>query len=295
MVSFSGLAIALSFLFGCIFLGIVAEVYYLLWYKKRISNRHHQNKEIMDNISNEISYLFCWKRPNSINSSNSSTQELTASGRKNNNHDVEESENDLELGGGLKAHQFGEESVESELMKLHNLCGGGPPRFLFTIKEETKEDLESEDGKSRASRKGSRTRSLSDILISIDTPFLTPLASPPLKPTHQSLDIYNPLFETSALLAEAELSKLRSSPPPKFKFLRDAEEKLIRRLVEEAERKAALKAASEEKKVEGSFIAFISKSKEREANQPHYTNGLNHTPAQVLPLATSPSSTTFPV
>jgi hypothetical protein len=45
---------------------------------------------------------------------------------------------DLELGFSkdflLKA--FGEEGVESEFMRLHNLVGH--PRFLFTIKEETK-------------------------------------------------------------------------------------------------------------------------------------------------------------
>ena len=47
---------------------------------------------------------------------------------------------------------FGEESIDLELMRLHNLCG--PPRFLFTINEETSLDMESEG------RKGSRTVSL---------------------------------------------------------------------------------------------------------------------------------------
>lgn len=39
--------------------------------------------------------------------------------------------------------------------------------FFFTINGETKQDLESIDGRSR---KGSRTRSLSDFLVSIETP-----------------------------------------------------------------------------------------------------------------------------
>ncbi|KAJ1404099.1 hypothetical protein SESBI_26836 [Sesbania bispinosa] len=58
-------------------------------------------------------------------------------------------------------------------MRLHNLVG--PPRFLFMIKEETKEDLESKDGKSRGyrSRKGSRPRSLSDLILAIETPFVS--------------------------------------------------------------------------------------------------------------------------
>ncbi|OWM85577.1 hypothetical protein CDL15_Pgr029000 [Punica granatum] len=61
-------------------------------------------------------------------------------------------------------------------MRLHNLSS--PPRFLFTIQEETRKDLESDDGRSR---KGSRAQSLSDLIMSLDTPSLTPLPSPPLK------------------------------------------------------------------------------------------------------------------
>ncbi|RZC76013.1 hypothetical protein C5167_000150 [Papaver somniferum] len=44
---------------------------------------------------------------------------------------------------------------------------------------------------------------------------------------------FNPLFESST---DVEISKIKSSPPPKFKFLKDAEEKLYRKsLVEEEE------------------------------------------------------------
>ncbi|KAL0436558.1 UNVERIFIED_CONTAM: hypothetical protein Sradi_0363700 [Sesamum radiatum] len=115
---------------------------------------------------------------------------------------------DLELKG------YGEQGVETELMRMHNLCG--PPRFLFTIKEENKEDLESEDGKSR---KGSRTKSLSDLVFPVDgTPFLTPLSSPTVKASNLWI-----LMVT-------------------FKFLKAAEDKLIRRLLmEEAERKRGVK------------------------------------------------------
>lgn len=309
MGSFSGLGIGLSFVFGCILLGLVAELYYLLWWKKRINSR-----EIEDHFTNyaaEISYLCCWKKSNSIDSSRNSTQELTSSVR---NSEVNGHENDLEVGGNgkdgnMQFKGFDEESVESELMRLHNLCG--PPRFLFTIKEETKEDLESDDGKSRGdrSRKGSRTRSLSDIIIAVDTPFLTPLPSPPLKTpsldSYSSIHGFNPLFES---ITEAELNKLRSSPPPRFKFLRDAEEKLIRRLVEEAEKRAlrnggcvrdcviqpSPKGTVITEEIDGSFIALIGKGKERELHQQQQQqqqpSHCHSTPSQVLPLPSSPST-----
>ncbi|XP_073291733.1 uncharacterized protein [Primulina huaijiensis] len=224
MGSFSGLGIGLSFVCGLVLVGLVAELYYLLCWKKSVAN--NSNREIED-----FSFIFCWKRPNSFNSSNSSL-ELTNSVRNQ-----QEQEQDLELGSdkdlGLK--NYGEEGEATELMRVYNLCG--PPRFLFTIKEENKEDLESEDGKSKgekSSRKGSRTRSLSDLVFIDGTPFLTPLSSPTVK-NLKSLDSYsnlgfNPLFES---LTEAEINRLRSSPPPKFKFLKDAEDKFIKRLLME--------------------------------------------------------------
>ncbi|XP_034688970.1 uncharacterized protein LOC117916873 [Vitis riparia] len=308
MASFSGLGICLSLVFGCLLLALVAELYYLLWWKKRITNREIEYD--YSNYAKELFYIFCWKRPAPLSSS--STQQLSVRDPVPNGDD----EQDPELGSGkdLLLKAFGEEGVESELMRLHNLAG--PPRFLFTIKEETKEDLESDDGKSKGdrSRTASRTRSLSDVLVAIDTPFLTPLASPPLKsPTFNPLDCYsqhgfNPLFESSA---ESELKRLRSSPPPKFKFLRDAEEKLYRRLMEEAEKSgiknggfvqdSGVKAPTniissmtpEER--DGSFIRIIvGKNKERELHQErelhHHLPQYHSTPSQVLPLDSSPST-----
>ncbi|CAI0474914.1 unnamed protein product [Linum tenue] len=192
-------------------------------------------------------------------------------------------------------------------MRLHNLAG--PPRFLFTINEESKEDLESEDGKSRlGSRQGSRTKSLSDILLAVDTatPLFTPLESPrysnPLESYHRQG--FNPLFESSA---EAELNRLRSSPPPKFKFLRDAEEKLLRRLLEEAQRRGVgsdgeskgsvlgleegkpLYPAMAAEVMGGSFLGFLY-AKNREVRV-HRLPPLSSTSSQVIPLASSPTST----
>ncbi|KAK9279975.1 hypothetical protein L1049_013659 [Liquidambar formosana] len=300
MASFSGLGICLSLVFGCLLLALVAELYYLLWWKRRITNR-----EIEVNHSNhakELLYLLCWKKPSSLCSN--TTQELRVRDPDANAH-----EPDLELGSSkdLLLKSYGEESVESELMRLHNLSG--PPRFLFTIKEETREDLESDDGKSRGdrSRKGSRTRSLSDLMVTIETPFLTPLPSPPIKsPPLNPLDSYNlhgfnPLFESSA---EAELKKLRSSPPPKFKFMRDAEEKLFRKLMEEAERRVPKNSAhvqdcgvkgppnssmvTAEERCGSSFAFVAGKNKERGVNH-HLPQSLSSS-SQVLPLASSPTT-----
>ncbi|XP_070044254.1 uncharacterized protein [Nicotiana tomentosiformis] len=287
MASFSGLGIGLSFVFGCILMGLVAELYYLLWVKKRIPKSESEDEySSSSSYGTELFHLLCWKKPNSVNVS---SQELNSTLR---NPEMNGQDQDLELGNSkdLLLKGYGEDSVESELMRLHNLCG--PPRFLFTIKEETKEDLESEDGKSRGdrSRTCSRTRSLSDLI-------LTPLSSPPIK--GHNLDSYNcqgfnPLFESST---ESELNRLRSSPPPKFKFLRDAEEKLIRRLIEEAEKRGLKNEvsfqdsainkpfANEEK---GSFISFLGKSKLREPLQQLQVH--NSTSVKVIPLASSPST-----
>ena len=272
MACFSGLGIGLSFVFGCILLGLVGELYYLLWWKKKFSStsRGIEDHHHFPNYVKFVPNLFCWKKPNST----SKTQHVTDPEANGSDPDPDP---DPELGSAkedLLCKGYGEEGVESELMRLHNLCG--PPRFLFTISEETKEDLESDDGRSR---KGSRTRSLSDFLL-VETPILTPLASPTIK-ANPNLESYshrgfNPLFES---FTEAEINRLRSSPPPKFKFLRDAEEKLMRRWMEEREER------------EEAFIRIIvGKNKEREAHH-HQRQQQQHssTASQVLPLASSPS------
>ncbi|XP_074357159.1 uncharacterized protein LOC141696909 [Apium graveolens] len=223
--------------------GFIGELYYVFWWKKRFRNRENQDPS---HPTTEPSYLFCWKSPIGSNRK----QELP----------IKRPTNGPDQDFQVLRNYNGEEGIESELMRLHNLCG--PPRFLFTIKEETKEDLESEDGRSRGeisfSRKGSRSKSLGELLACVDTPYLTPLASPSLK--SQSLECYNhqgfnPLFESST---DTEINKLRFSPPPKFKFLRDAEEKLMKKLMEAAERKCIYKI--EEKDV--SIVSVLSETKQ---------------------------------
>lgn len=289
MKSLSSLGIGLSLVFGCLLLALVAELYYLLWWKKRISNR-----DIEDDYSSsprELFYLLCWKKPSSLSSSALNPHTSDAQGHESDDPIHLHSNNDMDF----VFKPFGEDSVESEIMRLHNLSG--PPRFLFTIKEETKEDLESEDGKSIKSKIGSRGRSLSDILLSVETPFLTPLSSPPfLTPPLTPMDCYrqngfNPLFESST---ESDLNRLMSSPPPKLKFLKDAEEKLYRkRLMEGAMNDDRNGGVAEDVTVkshptsskapdegDGSFITIlIGKNKEKEYHA---------SSSQVLPLPSSP-------
>ncbi|CAJ1955746.1 unnamed protein product [Sphenostylis stenocarpa] len=294
-MSFGGLSVALSLVFGCLLLALCAQLYYFLWWKKR---RAQMDIE-MDhgNYAKGVFYWGCWKTPCSMHGAN-------AGGVVS--RDIENTIHESEMELDLLHKSFGEEGVESELMRLHNLAG--PPRFLFPIKEETKEDLESEDGKSRGDRsgKGSRTRSLSDLMLTIDTPFLTPVPSSPLKcplaldPLHSyKHQGFNPLFESSA---ELDYNRFRSSPPPKFKFMRDAEEKLQRRLMEEARRKAtenvqecgvkdSLNETTGTDFSDGSFLRFIQNKDTTERKQlqqclPQFPSGSS----QILPLASSPTT-----
>lgn len=261
MRSLSGVGLGLSLVFGCLFLALLAELYYLLWWKKRINNR-----EIEDDYTTSLLYMFCFRKPSSLSST-----ALTPQAHIHLHH----SNKDLLL------KPFGEENGETELIGL-----SGPPRFLFTIKEETTEDLESEDGISK-SGKGSRSKSLSDFL-SMETPFLTPLCSPPfytppLTPHDNHGFSFNPLFES---VSDAEFNKMRLSPPPKFKFLKDAEEKLYRRRLIEENKKRDQKNNDED----GSFITIIiGKSTERERHNNQFLPQHHSSSSQVLPLASSPS------
>ena len=231
MKTISGLGIGLSLVFGLLLLALVAEIFYLLRWKKIISQESQEQEEQQAGYAKELIQLLCFKNHQPLHANNGGREaEISRT-------------QDIEL--GLMKHLSGgggELGFEAELMKLHN------QRFLFTIIEETKADLESDDEKSR---------SLSDLPVGVNdctTPGFTPLASP-CAPKSSPLESYshhgfNPLFETEG---ELEFNKFfsssSSSPPPKFKFLRDAEEKLRRRMVEEARKR---------EETEGSFLKFLN-------------------------------------
>ncbi|KAL4575102.1 hypothetical protein LXL04_021943 [Taraxacum kok-saghyz] len=205
----SSVGLGLSLVFGCLLLALFAELYYLLWWKKKATNREMIH-ESYSSPAREFFYMFCWKKPSSL-TSNSLTTDTQV-------HEPQSSSSHIWLRAFREEHD-----VDSDITSFQNLSV--PPRFLFTIKEETIEDLESES----MSKRGSR-RSLSDV-VSLETPFFTPLASPPyvtppVTPGDYSYRAFSPLFETSS---DSEFNRIWASPPPKFKFLRDAEDKLQRR------------------------------------------------------------------
>ncbi|CAI0411386.1 unnamed protein product [Linum tenue] len=247
----------------------------------------------------ELFYMFCLKKPPSSN------QELCSSVRITDaivvNNEAHQGKEFVFKPFGVDHESSSDELVEGELMMLSNNSLSVPPRLLFTIVEETREDLESEEAKSRAGGgKGSRGRSLSDLMLTVETPYLTPLASPPFF-TPPLTPMLDPVSNGSQLetSAEAEFNKIRSSPPPKFKFLQDAEEKLYRRRrLEEVDDKGKLKImkrvtrnqkmagsskSDQSEEVDGPFITIIvDKYREREVSSSSIS--------QVLPLPSSPSS-----
>lgn len=296
MRALSSFLIGISLLSGFLLLALVAEIYYLFLRKKTALSR-----VIMEDCKNPASCLryFCWKNPSSSTSTGLISQEICSPVSAPNGSESSCKEFCVPFGE--------EESVEAELMRLHHLSG--PPRFLFTIKEETKEDLESEGG--RSSRKGSRGGSLNDLLFNTaETPFLTPLPSPPFfTPSPTPVNWYsphglNPLFESSKY--DDLCIKIRSSPPPKFKFLKDAEEKLYRRMLMEEALKAQRSNLKESSSVpshppataegvdaycpspsgdeDGSFIAIIVGKRREKGLQllPHSIS------SQVIPMPSPP-------
>ncbi|KAF5729586.1 hypothetical protein HS088_TW21G01753 [Tripterygium wilfordii] len=311
MKSLSSVGLGLSVVFGCLLLALVAELYYLLWWKKRIPNREIEDDRY-SSPAKQLLFMFCWRKPSSLSHTALNPQELCSSVSVTDTlvHDPETQLRNLHSNKDLLLKSYGnnDDDMETELLRLNSLSG--PPRFLFTIVEETREDLESEDAKSN-SGKGSRGRSLSDLILTVETPYLTPLASPsfftpPLTPLDTSCKGFNPLFESST---DAEFSRIRSSPPPKFKFLQDAEEKLYKKkLIEEAEKKvnshgwfpqqeeniaSGSKFIKDEE--DSSFITIIvDKNKERELKHHHqlpqqYSTG----PSQALSLNSSSPTTSI--
>ncbi|XP_051180432.1 uncharacterized protein [Lolium perenne] len=211
----SRLGVGLTVVSALLLLALAAELYYLLVHKRRQRRRAAAISDAASSPSSssrELLQLFCFKKTPAL-ASTTYAQEPRA-GDAEADHEDDDDDDD------------GDDTVEGQLMRLGSLVG--PSRLLFTIKEETKEDLESADGRSRCGR----SRSLGDLLHCPETPFLTP-ASSPLPPAMERS--YNPLFESPA----ASPTTIAKSPPPKLQFLKDAEEKLYRRALEEEAKRAA--------------------------------------------------------
>ncbi|CAI9773119.1 unnamed protein product [Fraxinus pennsylvanica] len=227
----SSVGLGLSLVFGCLLLALLFEIYYLLWWKNRIIKRSNEDGHY-NSPAKEFFYKLCCKKSSS--SSTTGAQEISFSETFYQTPQAQQIHDSSNNNKDLQFNPFGSEDIM--------------PRFLFTIEEETREDLESENGRSSFDiiRKKTRSKSLSDLLHNIaETPFLTPVASPPyftppLSPSSSSplpsdyiqKGCFNPLHESEG---DAVFNILRSSPPPKLKFLSDAEDKLYRRKFMEEE------------------------------------------------------------
>ncbi|PPE02227.1 hypothetical protein GOBAR_DD00754 [Gossypium barbadense] len=201
MKSLSSVGLGLSIVFGCLVLALIAEVYYLLWWKNRLRT------------STDL-------------------------------------ENDLKTPD--EEHGNGNGNGNDEQL---------PPRFLFTITEETMEDLES-----------------------FETPYLTPFSSPPFfTPPLTPIDVacfshqlgFNPLFESEA---DANFNRLTS----RFKFLKEAEVKLHRKpLKEDVHNNGGFKLSSDylREEEDGSFITIIVDNNKEERFS-HINQHQSRTPSQ---------------
>ncbi|KAI3447397.1 hypothetical protein Pfo_004062 [Paulownia fortunei] len=209
----SKLGTALTIIFAISLLALFAELFYVLW-RRRVFRRqtntvagggdgvsHYSSSESTFSSvasSKELLYFFCI-RPHFRLQRNS----LTANTRAN---DVNSNQ------------QSGMEVIDIDLLKIQGMFG--PPRFLFTIKEEEREDLESpaeisqcpaaeikmkekvdDDNRSKvsleecfkAAEESAVAVEIDDLGIDDATPFSTPCASPvyftPLaSPVHEVVD-----------------------------------------------------------------------------------------------------------
>ncbi|KAE9620498.1 hypothetical protein Lal_00019025 [Lupinus albus] len=257
------LGIGFTTVLGCILLGLIVGLRYLLWWKKTRTCIGIKIGE-KNNVKGML-YGACGKTQSTINPRSVSV----ATNQENISSSVEP---DLELGvkvsNDMVLKTLEEEGLDLELMSLYNLAG--PPRFLFTIKEETREDLESED----KSRKGSSRISLTDIIVANNTP----VTCSPLKCSLDNIDSYkhhgfNPLFESSL---DSDFNRFRTSPQKNLDPLPEAEVKDSSRVTEERDK---------------SLLMFMNnKEKEMRELQQHLPK-FPSSKVQVLPFASSPITT----
>ncbi|EES19379.1 hypothetical protein BDA96_09G114000 [Sorghum bicolor] len=226
MRALSSVGVGLAVVSSLLLLAITAELYYIFVHKRRQRRRAAAISDAASSPSSssrELLQLFCFKKP---------TSAALAS-----TYAVPEPAVAVAVAVGVSGDGGGadddeDETVEAQQMRLGSLVG--PTRLLFTIKEETREDLESED-RGRRSQNRSRSRSLGELLHCAETPpFLTPRTSPSPLHTAAMNNSNNPLFESPAA-SPGPGTAPAVSPPPKFQFLRDAEEKLYRHALAEEE------------------------------------------------------------
>ncbi|GLJ55476.1 hypothetical protein SUGI_1191290 [Cryptomeria japonica] len=230
MSSMNRVGIGLGVVFGCFVLALMVKIYCVFWWRKRLNSavaqeqQHEEQDEdayICRSPSKELFYLFCWRKQGSMSSralnTNASSESVDSRiiNFEGDAHVVLTTSPESSPVHPEFVNKVLAEGMDAELMRIHGLLG--PPRILFTIKEETKEDMESEDGRSKKSKRGSHSRSFSDLLSQIGSetggfpmisspsdsaPFITPSSSPP----------FNTPFTTPPL------TPLHHSPPYKLNY-----------------------------------------------------------------------------
>ncbi|XP_019151040.1 PREDICTED: uncharacterized protein LOC109147838 [Ipomoea nil] len=275
MKSLSGVGLAMSVVFGFLLMALLAELYYLLWWKRRIANAR-----IEDGAAKEFFFMFCGKNPPPPPPSSLTMKPppLEVSRPPDNlvRHEPQPRTDDTEE----EEEEEEERSMEAELMML-----SGPARFLCTIKEETMEDLESDDGKGRI----------------METPFLTPIASPPyFTPPLTPVNHFLPAKEEISVPVDPHTPARQEegdSPRPSFKFLRDAEEKAQNHQSRKENEEASSCCSEEELPYkDDSFITLVfPRSREGEfVSEFSSSSSSVSSSSQVLPLSSSPSSFVSP-
>ncbi|XP_059646592.1 uncharacterized protein LOC132293231 [Cornus florida] len=180
MSGLSKLGIALSIVFAFSLVALVAELFYVLW-RRRVFRRNnfpvhggdHGSDSFSTNPSNskELLYFFCWKSQSRVEPDGAPTR------------------------GGSDGYSPDDPAEIVDILKLQGLYG--PSRVLFTIKEEEREDVESEKSLSSTEKGHNKTKSIlfeeclrsaggesPEVAVRIDdvgeemTPFSTPCASP---------------------------------------------------------------------------------------------------------------------
>lgn len=171
MIALSKLGSVLTVLFAVSVVAILAQLFCVLRRRRRIRRQSLSGEEnSLYNPSKELFYFFCWKNQSRIEPQGAPSP-------------------------SPPLHE-GETTEVDDVLKWRGLYMYGPSRFLFTIEEEEREGVDSENCSS--SEKGTKksTRAITEervgvssslpvvaVAVTVDvdeaTPFSTPCASPP--------------------------------------------------------------------------------------------------------------------
>ncbi|XP_073062008.1 uncharacterized protein [Primulina eburnea] len=171
----SKIGAALTVIFVVSLVVLLAELYYFLWRRRVFRKKTNTVSEVSggDNLircssgkalssslasSKELLYFFCLRSNYRLDRSSITPTDSTS------DHDSKQ-QSDIEL-------------IDIDMLKTQSVFG--PPRFLFTIKEEEEEDLDSPSEQKEVRVSLEEVEDPAAVVVEIDdrTPFSTPCASP---------------------------------------------------------------------------------------------------------------------